>query len=366
MATGPTTDPALQSPAYELAIASFVAFNILSLIGNSLILKVVPKIPSDAMFDSTKVCLMGQAVTDAVFAFMSVSNLVTELIGESTGWTTGREPLCRAFGFVVSSLTGASIWNVTLLNTERYLFIARPMLYRRIATRNLTLSAYVVFAIVNLALTLLFVFINDESLYIIRIESFKVCVIDLRDPSFLPYTFCIFVHLWVITVCLVIQYVHIIKISVNHLNRIQPRLNQIHRPAVIDVMSATTSKEGVQNGVGDGIEESACCSSQEPPPTTMNAAERSGEPRSQAEAPPLLKNLRILRTPFIIMCCFFCSYLPLSFMSVYVAFTGNNINNLVYAFCSMLVTFNGGMNIVVYYFTIQPFRQVLKNTLLCR
>ncbi|XP_041466284.1 uncharacterized protein LOC121416833 [Lytechinus variegatus] len=360
MATGPTSDPAVQIPSYELAIASFVAFNIFAVIGNILILKVVPKIPSDAMFDSTKVCLMGQAVMDAMFASMAISGPVVELIGESVGWTAGREPVCRAIGFVSFSVIGISVWFIALLNTERYLFIARPMLHRRIATRNLTLSAYVVFAIVQLAIMTLFVFINDESYHILRTTPFKMCVVDLREPSFLPYTLYIVIHVWVVTVCLVIQYVHIIKISVHHLNQIQPRPIQIHRP--VDTSATTRNEERVQNG--DSIEETACGSSQEPPPITVNAAERLGEPRRQAEASLLLKNLRILRTPFIIICCFFCSYLPVSFMSVYVAVTGHNVPPLLYDVFTMLFTFNGGINIVVYYFTIQPFRQVLKNTLL--
>ncbi|XP_041453178.1 gastrin-releasing peptide receptor-like [Lytechinus variegatus] len=211
------------SEIYQLILSLLAAaYNIAALIGNLLIIRVVPKIPHDSMHDSSKACLISQAIADSILATTIAIGTLSETIGSYAGWTYGRLTFCRVVGFVPTALVGVSIWLIALLNIDRYAFIVRPMLYSRLATRNLTISLSLFLSVSHTSLLLLFVFINDDSVQIIKIIPGLTCVIDFQDPIFLPFSYVIFGMPWMVFVALLGMYFHIVKISLSQLKRIRP------------------------------------------------------------------------------------------------------------------------------------------------
>nr|XP_054775164.1 D(2) dopamine receptor A-like [Lytechinus pictus] len=455
------SDPPIE--IYQVIMSLLAAaYNIVALIGNLLITRVVPKIPHDSMHDSSKVCLISQAIADSILATTIAIGTLSETIGSYAGWTYGRLTFCRVVGFVPTALIGVSIWLIALLNIDRYAFIVRPMLYSRLATRNLAISLSLFLSVAHTSLLLLFVFINDDSVQIMKIIPGLTCVIDFQDPIFLTFSYVIFGMPWMVFVALLCIYIHILKISLSQLKRIKPlqrldltletrRNRESTQPAEVAIAAARDVKkasnvhgemivedigipdgemvtkgaiiEGTSNIKGKEFKREAnsddspkthiaiifngqCCKNEDKTaildiptgqirtPTTEerphlkdNKSPTRGpsrcEGQHQSVLPPhddlpngrrhplkkhaglstLRENLRILRTPLIITFCFFISFLPVTFLNIYIASTGNSIPDNVHLFLNVMATFNGGINIVVYYFTIQPFKIILKKTL---
>ena len=195
--------------------------NVFAIAGNILILLVIPRIPEEVMGDATKVCYMGQAATDLGAATLYLLGPVAEAIGQWAGWTRGRLTFCRTVGFLASASPGVSILFIVFLNVDRYLLIVKPMIHRRIAIKWKVVTICATVSTLNVLMLFLFVLFCKHSFQIITFHAeLNMCIIDFGEPTFLPFLLPMISIAWLTMLHLVIQYCHIVSISLYHWRKI--------------------------------------------------------------------------------------------------------------------------------------------------
>ena len=460
-----TTRAADYSDEVDLArivpVSLVSVMNVVALVGNSLIMFVIPRIPEESMKPATKVYCMGHAITDLFNAVFIIVAPLSEWIGDWVGWTYGRETFCRVVGFLATAFPGITVLYIMLLNLDRYVLIMRPMVYARVATKRRALVACVTLTSFNIFVQFLFVYFSETSFEMIRYHpGTGTCLIDFTEPSFLPFSVTLFAFAWFNMLLLVIQYCRIIHISLKHKHKINlqmrhlmpkvepilpppPRIRNkdnkkrftfVHRIGDVSDVDFPSQRSGVKIVIDtvDGppskniLEEaSGSCPSSNPStdrrsqvgenfstisheseimssetwtgtvglvpvcpsshvvdnpstdvvPVTVACRQSTSASRhnsinshhlKRAGFSELKENLRIIRTPVIITSLFFVTFLPVSFVDIYLVATGGSISPYLHGFICSLVAMSGVTNIFVYYTTIKAFRITLKTLIKCR
>ena len=213
--------------ARVVPVSLMSVMNVVALVGNSLIMFVISRIPQESMKPATKVYCMGHALTDLFNEVIAIVGPLSEWIGDWVGWTYGRETFCRVVGFLATAFPGITILYIMLINMDRYMLITKPMVYARVATKRRALVACVTLTSFNVFVQFLFVYFSETSFEIIRYHpGIGMCLIDFTEPSFLPFSLAVFTFAWFNMLLLVIQYCRIICISLKHKQKLNLRLRR--------------------------------------------------------------------------------------------------------------------------------------------
>ena len=304
----------------EARIATRSVLFILSLVavvGNGLVLRVIPRIAEEYMLSATKVFYVGQALADLSQSILLLTGLLLDSIGEWIHWTgPSRLIICKIVGVFIIDTVGISMLHIMLLNTDRYLLITKPMTHSRFTSKRFALFHCISVSIVSTIGLFVSVYTIEHLSGEVMIyqKCLGLCVPDVRAPGFTPIVLTVCAMHWLSMLVLVLQYGHIITISLNHLRRVTPQ--------------------------------------------TSNEAEDTDNVLSR-----LKRNFRIIRTPFIVTFIFSCSYLPMTFIEVYHIVTGIAPDPGLHTASIVLPFTNGFFNPFVYYLTITSFREKAKNTI---
>ena len=296
--------------------ALMIAFNLLGILGNLIVVYVIPRIPEGAMNGASKVHFIGLSIADMMTSTIFLSGPVSAAVAEWVGWSHGRETFCKVMGLLIVNNIGLGLLHIMLLNTERYLSIMKPLIHPSFATTQRALIRSVIPSILQTLGISVYVFIVD---YLVG-DAFTYqpklanCTLNFHSSAMMWLSLTLFASTWSSLVVLVFQYGHIIYISLQ----------------ILRDRRARAASQGI----------------------TL--------PSSQS-----MRNFRTIRTPVIITGLFSLSFLPITSIETHRMVTGTPVHPNMTVFAYVCIFINGILNPFIYFSTVVSFRHTLKKILKC-
>ena len=295
---------------------------------------------------------MGEA-SKVVHLALSVADFITRLalfIGKLTDERIipdGAENLCKVVGFLMTCAPGTSAIFILLVNTDRFIAIARPFVYHSVVTKRrvvYTCRRAVSFVCLSRRVFIIYAVVHDQSLAVIRYHrSLGICKVAFPgEHSFLPYTLGAFLlNMWPVAILLAVLYCKIIRISINHASIIREHEKIAQRLKSNKVEREGTDGHSLENGKNDIYR------------NFKNGFQR---------------NLRTLRTPVLITGFYLLAWIPFSVMETFISATQDTylLESPIYIAVASLAACNCSVNLFVYYISRKDFRKKFKYVLLRR